>query len=175
MTDSRLSKTNSYKFTCSRSDCLVLENRRFSRAVANSATGQALRTSAALFLVTHLEGRILPDVRLCAVIRLRPVPVSTNLARLSSQRVRPAPQANRPGAGGRAHQWAVFGSKGSSAGRRYGMNCAIPLRAMAAACRRPDGFQLKPAFFPNNPSEEFERQSVCRRGQNHALGVNQAG
>ena len=109
------------------------------------------------------------------VIRLRPVPVSTNLARLSSQRVRPAPQANRPGAGGRAHQWAVFGSKGSSAGRRYGMNCAIPLRAMAAACRRPDGFQLKPAFFPNNPSEEFERQSVCRRGQNHALGVNQAG
>ena len=90
MTDSRLSKTNSYKFTCSRSDCLVLENRRFSRAVANSVTGQALRTSAALFLVTHLEGRILPDVRLRAVIRLRPVPVSTNLARLSSQRVRSA-------------------------------------------------------------------------------------
>ena len=67
----------------------------------------------------------------------------------------------------------IEGIKRCAAG--YGMNCAIPLRAMAAACRRPDGFQLKPAFFLNNPGEEFERQSVCRRGQNHAPGVNQAG
>ena len=39
-----------------------------------------------------------------------------------------------------------------------------PLRAMAAARHRPDGVRLKSALFPDNPGEEFERQSVCRRG-----------
>lgn len=56
-----------------------------------SRTSQAFRKGPRpSFSSRILKRRILPDVRLRAVIRLRPVPVNTNLARLSSQRIRSA-------------------------------------------------------------------------------------
>ena len=49
-----------------------------------------------------------------------------------------------------------------------------PLRPMTAARRRPDGVRLKSAFLPNQPGEEFKRQSVRRRcrfeDQAHRVG-----
>ena len=61
------------------------------RASPISRTNQAFRKGARPSVSSRiLKRRILPDVRLRAVIRLRPVPVSTNRARLSSQRIRSA-------------------------------------------------------------------------------------